>query len=123
MVQVGLAEPGRDIFAQGNQKEIKSQDTASALVAEEDLKEVSVVSAEPSAVVGSGEEKTREAGEVVGEPVKEPDSQTAKTMEGEKDKQEVEEAHRKQPEGPLDHEEAIADQVAHELYPEARDET
>ncbi|KAG1740311.1 glycosyltransferase family 39 protein [Suillus lakei] len=129
-IPIGAPEPGRDVFAKDKQKEIKSQ-----MIALQDVpvivdeKEISVVTFEP----------TRGAPEVVAEQKEEaqvPEGSVSGTDEPEdqahpeavnipEEKVEVEvgediDAHRKS-HGPLDHEEAIADQVAHELYPEARD--
>ncbi|KIK35359.1 hypothetical protein CY34DRAFT_96221 [Suillus luteus UH-Slu-Lm8-n1] len=102
-VPIGAPEPGRDVFAKDKQKEIKSQMIALQDVpANADEKEISAVTftAAPEVVAEGKKEIRVQGGDVeLGEDVAD---------------------HRK-PHGPLDHEEAIADQVAHELYPEARD--
>ncbi|KAJ8587935.1 hypothetical protein M405DRAFT_863348 [Rhizopogon salebrosus TDB-379] len=92
-VPIGVAEPGRDIFAMGERKEIKSQ----VLVFDvpdvaDDEKQISMVEFEP--------------------PHATPEPSSGK----EEDK-----VHLRMSHWPLDHEEAIADLVAHELYTEAMD--
>ncbi|KAG1888589.1 glycosyltransferase family 39 protein [Suillus subluteus] len=130
-VPIGVPEPGRDVFAKDKQKEIKSLRIAlqDVPVINVDEKEISVVAFEPtsaaSEVVPEGKEEVKvQAGDVgaTGEPEDEARPKVIGILEKE---MEVElggdvDDHRK-PHGPLDHEEAIADQVAHELYPEARD--
>jgi dolichyl-phosphate-mannose-protein mannosyltransferase len=130
-VPIGAPEPGRDVFAKDKQKEIKSQMIALQDVpVNVDEKEISMLTFEPTTaaapkVVAEGKKEIKaEGGDVsaAGEPEDQARPEVigilAKEIEVELGEDVVD--HRK-PHGPLDHEEAIADQVAHELYPEARD--
>ncbi|KAG2124692.1 glycosyltransferase family 39 protein [Suillus clintonianus] len=126
----GAPEPGRDIFAKDKQKEIKSQ-----MIALQDVpvivdeKDISVVTFEPTtaaapeiAAGGKEEVKVQEGNVGTGEPEDQAHPEVIGILEEEIEAivGEDDDDYRK-PHGPLDHEEAIADQVAHELYPEARD--
>lgn len=126
-VPIGAPEPGRDVFAKDKQKEIKSQMIALQDVpANVDEKEISAVTftAAPEVVAEGKKEIRVQGGDVsaTGEPEDQANPEVidilAKEIEVELGEDVAD--HRK-PHGPLDHEEAIADQVAHELYPEARD--
>ncbi|KAG2356036.1 hypothetical protein BDR07DRAFT_1301481, partial [Suillus spraguei] len=131
-VPIGVPEPGRDVFAKDKQKEMRSQMIAAqdVSVVDVDEKEISVVAFEPTSAAPeiAAEEKEDvkvQAGDVSATGESEDQARPEVTSIMEKDI-EVElggkdvDDHRKF-HGPLDHEEAIADQVAHELYPEARD--
>lgn len=127
-VPIGAPEPGRDIFAKDKQKEIKSQ-MKDVPVANENQKEISVVTFEPTGaapeVVAKGKVEVKvqeDSVSATGEPEEQANPEVISILEKEIEAElgEDVDAHRK-PHGPLDHEEAIADQVAHELYPEARD--
>lgn len=130
-VPIGVPEPGRDVFAKDKQKEIKSQRIAlqDMPVINVGEKEISVVAFEPTSAASevvaeekevvkvragdasaTGEPEAEARPEVIGIPEKDIEVELGGDVDD----------HRK-PHGPLDHEEAIADQVAHELYPEARD--
>lgn len=111
-----IVEPGKDVFAKDDKDKAKSaawddsepKDVVSSGGDAERV--VSVVGVEESVQDNTEAQAggAREPVEVPSEPVSVGEEQTAVP------------AGRKQ-EGPLDHEEALADQVAHELYPEARD--
>ncbi|KAF8554684.1 hypothetical protein OG21DRAFT_1038726 [Imleria badia] len=114
-----VAEPGKDVFAKDDRESKSSArteaDQADVSPGGDAERVVSVVSAEePSSTSAEGGVDSLAGG--VGEPVEAAEASVAVPV--------VEEAvvaAAKKPEGPLDHEEALADQVAHELYPEARD--
>jgi len=121
-----VAEPGKDVFAKDDRdRESKSvarggseqKDAASSGGDVERV--VSVVSVEgpggTPAVEGGAETL---AGDV-GEPLEAGEEASTVAVPAVADETAVPEGRR--PEGPLDHEEAIAIEVAHELYPEARD--
>ncbi|KAG2108540.1 glycosyltransferase family 39 protein [Suillus cothurnatus] len=118
-VPIGVPEPGRDVFAKDKQKEIKSQMIAlpDVPVVNVDEKEISVVAFEPTSAASEVQ-----AGDVsaTGEPKDQARPEVISILEKENEVKLDVDDHRKS-HGPLDHEEAIADQVAHELYPEARD--
>ena len=126
-VPMGAAEPGRDVFAEDEQKKIKSQMIAPDTSVVEDEKEISVVKFEPTdgatepAPASSENEGdstgTRTNGtedEGVPEAIENLEEMEAFGVGEDTDDSRM--SHR-----PLDHEEAIADQVAYELYPDARD--
>jgi dolichyl-phosphate-mannose-protein mannosyltransferase len=128
-VPIGVPEPGRDVFAKDKQQEIKSQRIAlpDVPLVNVDEKEISVVAFEPtsaaSEVVAEEKEDVKvQAGDVsaTGEPKDQAHLEVIGILEKENEVKLDVDDHRKS-HGPLDHEEAIADQVAHELYPEARD--
>jgi len=123
-VPLGVAESGRDVFAKDERKSIESQMLAPDASVVEDEKEISVVKFEPTdaatepAPASSGNEgdstDTCSSGtedEGVPEVIEEVE---AFGVGEDTDKSRM--SH-----GPLDHEEAIVDQVAYELYPDARD--
>ena len=124
-----VAEPGKDVFA----KDDRDRESKSAARSDPEQKDVassggdvervvSVVSVEgPSGtpVVESGEGGAQTLVEGVGEPVEAGEGSSSVAVPAVADETGV--AAGKRPEGPLDHEEAIAIEVAHELYPEARD--
>ncbi|KAF8844790.1 glycosyltransferase family 39 protein [Paxillus ammoniavirescens] len=122
-----VAEPGRDVFAKEDEKEVKSVAGGTGLPdAVDGERVVSVVSAEPTGDMPEKKEEEakgetrvqRQSEPPASVSVEEPPASGAKVEEEVK----IEEALTAvKPEGPLDHEEALADQVAHELYPEARD--
>lgn len=127
-VPIGVPEPGRDVFAKDEQKEIKSQMRISqdVPVNNVDEKEIGAATFEPTSA--APEEKKEEVKLQAGgmsatggsEGQARPEVIGILEKEIEVELGENAEDHRKS-HGPLDHEEAIADQVAHELYPEARD--
>ena len=109
-----VAEPGRDVFAKDDKDSAKSaasigSEPNDAVLSDADAERVvSVVGAEVSGApeVEHGTDMPAD----VGDPV-------AAELEG--GEAETGAAASRRPEGPMDHEAAIADQVAHELYPEA----
>jgi dolichyl-phosphate-mannose-protein mannosyltransferase len=128
--QIGAAEPGRDVFAKDKQKDIKSQKLASDAPVDADEKEISVVKFEPTSATPESASRGKGRNEVHNG-----DTSTS-TRTGEPEGQRVPEVIKSQEEvirvgedsdssrvtnGPLAHEEAIADQVAYELYPDAMD--
>jgi len=128
---IGAAEPGRDVFAKDGQKEIKSQTIAFDAPVVVDDKEISVVKVEltnatPESASGAQEEDTvmheghvstsSRDGEPENQMVPEAIETLREAVEVGKDSDKL-----RVPQGPLDHEEAIADQVAYELYPDAMD--
>ncbi|KAG1717256.1 uncharacterized protein EDB91DRAFT_1068075 [Suillus paluster] len=122
-VPIGAPEPGRDVFAKDKQKEIKSQLLAMDVPVPVDEKEISVVTFEPTSAapeLAAGEKEEAKVQGGIGEPEDQAHSEFINNLEEEvevgEDNDDLRKLH-----GPLDHEEAIADQVAHELYPEARD--
>lgn len=115
-----VAEPGKDVFAKDDRGSMSSArfeldevDVSSVGDAE---RVVSVVSVEePSSTSSEGGVDSLAVS--VSEPVEASEVSMAAVPAAE----ESVVAAGERPEGPLDHEEALADQVAHELYPEARD--
>ncbi|KAG6375220.1 glycosyltransferase family 39 protein [Boletus reticuloceps] len=110
-----VAEPGKDIFATGDKKAKSSArfetDHNDASPSPGDLdRDMSVVGVDASGTSGNeeGSARTGEASSSGNVPA---DVNEAGVVAGTGER----------PEGPLDHEEALADQAAHELYPEARD--
>ena len=108
-----VAEPGKDVFAKDNRESRSSAriEADQEVVSGDAERVVSVVGGEASGtlvVEGQVVESSSSEAEVVGS--------AAATVD------EVAEVEKRPVvEGPMDHEEALADQVAHELYPEARD--
>jgi len=113
-----LAEPGKDVFAKDDRGSKSAaridSDPKDAVPSVGDVERtVSVVNVEGVLAVEStlsgagGDGEPLEAGET-SMPVSAVADETVVPAE-------------RRPEGPLDHEEALAEQVAHELYPEARD--
>jgi dolichyl-phosphate-mannose-protein mannosyltransferase len=131
-IPIGVAEPGRDIFAKGEQKEIKSQMLAFDVPdVVDDEKEISLVKFEPTHAAPKPESSEKEedkmdVGDVsnsagAGEPEPLGDAEVFGNLQEVMDEVGDDSDKLRVSHGPLDHEEAIADQVAHELYPEARD--
>ncbi|KAH7888234.1 glycosyltransferase family 39 protein [Phlebopus sp. FC_14] len=116
-IPVGAAEPGRDVFAKEDKGPVKSVaplgvKEVEATMGVEKEREVSVV------VPGSGSERKKDGESSVVVVI---EASTSPADAGALSQVSSEEGRRK-PEGPLDHQEAIAEEVAHELYPEARDD-
>ena len=128
-VPVGAPEPGQDVFAKDKQKGIKSQSLALDVPVVVNEKEISVVqafeptNATPEPVAGEKEEYKVHEGDASSTTTGEPDNQAhsglVEILEGVEVDGDTDDI--RKPHGPLGHEEAIADQVAHELYLEARD--
>ncbi|KAG9316967.1 glycosyltransferase family 39 protein [Chiua virens] len=119
-----VAEPGKDVFAKDSGEKTKSM-TWSESESKDGERVVSVMSA--SEVKTEGGTDAQEPGtssepvpspspESIPEPVPEPEPVSSVAEQAE-----AVAPLREKSEGPMDHAEALADQVAHELYPEARD--
>lgn len=107
-----IAEPGKDVFAKDDRDKAKSSARGNS---DSGAKDVVSSSGDGEPVVSMeegvrAEEKTQVGG--AREPV-----EAGEVPAGE---DQIAVPVGKQPEGPLDREEALADQIAHELYPEAR---
>ncbi|KAI6169083.1 hypothetical protein EDD17DRAFT_1465397 [Pisolithus thermaeus] len=104
MIPLGGAEPGQDVFAQKEPKEVKSSQSRPEVVSPEEKERV-------VSVVGG---KTEGISEVSNKdhtpnpPQQDGSTSEPATLQG---------GHHKT-EGPLDQAEALANEVAHELYPE-----
>lgn len=129
-VPIGAAEPGRDVFAKDEQKNIKSQTLAPDAPVVEDEKEISMVKFEPT---DAATEPAPASSENEGDKVHSTGTRTSAAEDDgvpevieNLEEEEVfgvgeDTDNSSMSHGPLDHEEAIADQVAYELYPDARD--
>lgn len=110
-IPLGGPEPGQDIFAQQEVKEAKSVPVSELPSPEENERVVSIVSAG---------EKVHIVSEVLGEEAFSvpAEQQTSASMEPAKESTAPgEQEGRQRPEGPLDQAEALANEVAQELYP------
>jgi dolichyl-phosphate-mannose-protein mannosyltransferase len=129
---IGVAEPRHDLYTKGAQKEIKSQMLAFDVPdVVDDEKEISVVKFQPTHVVsepasgGKEEDKVHvgdgssDAG--AGESEDLGDAEVFGNLKEVMDEMGDDGDKLRMSHAPLDHEEAIADQVPHELYPEAMD--
>ncbi|KAI6003326.1 hypothetical protein EDC04DRAFT_1035269 [Pisolithus marmoratus] len=104
MIPLGGAEPGRDVFAQGETKEMTSyQSRPKAVSSEENEKVLSVVGG-----TTGGISEVSDKG-YTSNPPHQAESTSKQVM--------PQGGHRKT-EGPLDQAEALANEAAHELYPE-----
>ncbi|KAI6094514.1 glycosyltransferase family 39 protein [Pisolithus sp. B1] len=104
MIPLGGAEPGRDVFAQRESKEVKSSQSRPEVVSPEEKERV-------VSVVGGTTEGISEVsnkGYTPNPPQQGGSTSEQATLQG---------GHHKT-EGPLDQAEALANEVAHELYPE-----
>lgn len=117
-----VAEPGKDVFAKDDREAKKSvarydsdQKNVERVISVVSLEGVSSTTVE--SVEGGTQTQTQTGAAGAREPLEV--VETSSVPEPAVEPQTAVPAGRK-PEGPLDHEEALADQVAHELYPDAR---
>lgn len=115
MPSVIVAEPGKDVFA-NDVREAKKSVARHESDQRDEERVVSVVSVE--GVSGTAVESVEGGAAGAREHLEVVETSSVSVFSVEK---QTEVPAGIKPEGPLDHEEALADQVAHELYPEARD--
>ncbi|KAI6003482.1 glycosyltransferase family 39 protein [Pisolithus orientalis] len=108
MISLGGAEPGQDVFAQGEIKEAKSSQPRPEVVSSEENERV-------VSVVGGTAEGTPEVSNK--DYTSSAPQQEESSLEKPSEQVMPESGHRKT-EGPLDQAEVLANEAAHELYPE-----